>query len=48
LTGRFLAALQANSVSLSADCFADATASLADSPLLCTGEDFAQTDLRIV
>ncbi len=48
MTGRFLAALQANSVSLSSDCFASATASLADSALLFTGDDFAQTDLRIV
>jgi ribonuclease VapC len=30
------------------DCMAYATARLAASPLLCVGNDFAQTDLRLV
>lgn len=30
------------------DCLTYATARLADEPLLCTGDDFAKTDLEIV
>lgn len=30
------------------DCMSYATAQLADAPLLCVGEDFTRTDLRLV
>jgi uncharacterized protein with PIN domain len=43
---RFLAALRSDSALSFGDCFAYATASLANVPLLFKGNDFAQTDLR--